>query len=186
MGADLIASGERIPDFALRASDNSVWTREHLLRGRRALLVVFRRDCPASRLLLPLVERMHRRLLRAGLRVAGLSQDSHADTLELADGYSLTFPLLLDFPSFEFSARLGVRRVPSQITLDAAGTVLTTLVGFSRREQGQLFLRLARELEQPEVDLLSPVDIVPERHEGSPSASSRPEGGSGDGGEGSA
>jgi len=175
---ELIGEGEALPEFTLPAADNSSWSLAHLLRGERALLIFYRRDCPASRALLPLVERMHRRLARARLRIAGVAQDNHRDTLELADGYQLTFPLLLDHPRFALSRELGVREVPTQIWFSPSGRVEGTLVGFSRTGQEQLFLRLARELGQVEQGLLHAGDLIPERVAGWPSASAGAEPGS--------
>ena len=167
----LIRAGEQAPEFALPASDNSVWSLQHLLRGERVLLVFYGRDGRACRTLLPFVERMQRRLHRAGLRVAGVAQDSHPDTLELADAFQITFPLLLDHPRFALTRAYGVVQVPTQVWISKAGEVLGTLIGFSRTAQDQLFLRLARELGQPETGLFERGDLVPDSAEPSPSAS---------------
>ena len=171
---ELIRAGERAPDFSLPAADNSVWSLAHLLRGARVLLLFYRRDCPASRALLPFAERMHRRLHRAGLRLAGVAQDDHRDTLELADGYQITFPLLLDHPAFGLSREFGVAEVPTQVWPSDEGVILGSLVGFSRASQDQLFLRLARELGQAEDGLFHSGDMVAESVSGWPSASLAP------------
>ena len=167
----LIQVGESAPDFALPGADHSLYTRGYLLRGSRTLLVFYRRDCPASRLVLLFAERIYRRLQRAGLRVAGVAQDSHRDTLELADAYQITFPLLLDHPRCVLSAVWGVSVLPTQVLLDPRGAVILTLIGFSRREQGDLYRRLSRALECPEEALFHSGDIIPDNLEGCPGAS---------------
>jgi peroxiredoxin len=184
MSPGLLEPGAPFPEFSLPAADNTVWTLRHLLGGRRTLLVFYRRDCPACRILLPFAERMYRRLLRADLRVAGVAQDSHADTLELADGYQITFPLLLDHPRYALSAAAGVEEVPTQILLDPEGRVLSVTVGFARAAQDQLFLRLARELALGESSLFDARDLIPDLLPGRPSRSgrARSESGPGNGG----
>jgi len=171
MRPQLIRQGETAPDFALPAIDNTVWRGSDLLRGGRTVLLFFRRDCPASRLVLGFLERSYRRLQQAGLRVGGIRQDSHPDTLELADAYQITFPLLLDHPRLAVSGLYGVSHVPSQVMCDPQGTVLATVVGFSRWDQEQVFLRLARELSRAEDRLFHERDMVPETVAPWPSAS---------------
>jgi peroxiredoxin Q/BCP len=162
MREGLIAAGETAPDFTLPAADNTIWKLSQLLRGRRVLLIFYQRDCPACRTLLPFVERMHRRLQQADLRVAGVAQDSHPDTLELADAFQITFPLLLDHPRLAVTRGYGATEIPTQVWLSQDGKVLGTLVGFSRNQQDALFLRLARELGKPESSLFAEGDLIPE------------------------
>jgi peroxiredoxin len=169
-----IEPGELAPLFSLPATDNTIWSLAQLLRGRRALLLFFRRDCPASRLMLQLLERIYRRLYRAGLRAAGIAQDSHRDTLEMADAYQITFPLLIDHPRFEVSRAYGITKVPARLLLDPERRVVARGDGFSRSELEALFAQLTRELDGTAESLFHPGDMYPENLPGWPAANVEP------------
>jgi peroxiredoxin len=165
-----IRPGEESPDFLLPAADNTLWKRSDFLLRPRTLLIFYQRGCAASRLVLMMAERLHRRLGRHGLQIAGVAQESHPDTMELADAYQITFPLLLDYPRLALTSAFGADRTPFQVLLDEKGKVLETLRDFSREEEEELGRRLSRALGCAEVPLVQPGDKIPERLAGNPSA----------------
>jgi peroxiredoxin len=168
MSRSLIGPGDLCPDFSLPAVDNTIWQRKALLRDPGALLVFFRRQEPACRFALMAAERIFRRLSRSGWSIAGVSQDSHRDTLELADAFQITFPLLLDHPPCSLSAAFGVERVPTLVLLDAGGRVRETMLSFSRAALEDLYRRLGEAAGVPVTGLFTAGDLVPDLLEGGP------------------
>ena len=127
-----VREGERAPGFRLRGIDNAYWILGEPDRRRSVLVVFFRREAKTCRLLLPFVERLHRRAHRHESEILGISLDTHADTLELAEDYALTFPILLEERGYETFRAYGVSEVPALFLLNAELRVAAFLAGWSR------------------------------------------------------
>ncbi|MBD3161439.1 MAG: redoxin domain-containing protein [Candidatus Eisenbacteria bacterium] len=135
-----LGAGERAPRFRLRGIDNAYWILGEPDRRRNVLLVFFRREVGTCRLLLPFVERLHRRAHEHESEILGISLDTHPDTLELAEDYTLTFPILLEEKGYETFQAYGVSEVPTLFRLDADLRVAGSLIGWSKPD----FERLGR------------------------------------------
>jgi hypothetical protein len=96
------------------------------------LLIFFRRESSSCRLLLPFVERLHRRAHREPTEILGVSLDNQRDTLEFADGYCFTFPILVESAGLETVQAYRVESVPTLFRLDEKLCVREVLVGWSR------------------------------------------------------
>ena len=163
-----LGNGERAPDFRLRGIDNDHWILGEPDQRRSVLLAFFRREVATCRLMLPFIERLHRRARARQAEIIGISLDSQCDTLEFAQDYSLTFPILIDGPDLGTCRAYRVERLPTTYRLDATLHVADSVVGWSREG----FERLARGyLEDVGALLLSPweaSDEPPEIGDASP------------------
>lgn len=135
-----LREGQRAPTFRLRGIDNSYWILGEPDRRRNVLLVFFRREAGTCRLVLPFVERLHRRAHEHESEILGISLDTHPDTLEFAEDYAFTFPMLLEEKGYETFRAYEVTEVPTLYRLDADLRVVEALVGWSKPD----FERLGR------------------------------------------
>ena len=124
--------GESAPAFRLRGIDNEFWILGEPDGRRCVLLAFFRRDVPSCRILLPFVERLHRRAHAHEVEILGISLDDQRDTLEFAAGYSLTFPLLVEGKEGSTFGGYGVSEVPTLYLLGSDLKVRDLLVGWSK------------------------------------------------------
>lgn len=127
-----LAAGDRAPGFRLRAIDNSYWLLGEPDRRRSVLLVFFRRESKACRILLPFVERLHRRGRAHEAEILGISLDGQRDTLEFAEDYTLTFPILLDPLEHATTRSYRVDEVPALFRLDADLRIADSRIGWSK------------------------------------------------------
>ncbi len=157
-----LAVGERAPDFRLRAIDNTYWILGAPDSRRSVLVVFFRRESKACRVLLPFVERLHRRLRKQDAEILGISLDGHRDALEFAEDYTLTFPMLLDPPDFETARRYRVEQVPLIYRLDADLRIVESGVGWSKSQFETLAAQYLEAVGAGPAGIWEPGDIVPE------------------------
>ena len=127
-----LSIGERAPSFRLRGVDNATWILGEPDGRRSVLLVFFRREVAACRLLLPFVERLHRRAHAERSEILGISLDHQRDTLEFAEDYCFTFPILLESAGLETVQAFRVDSVPTLLRLDEGLLVREVLIGWSK------------------------------------------------------
>jgi peroxiredoxin len=157
-----LETGERAPAFRLRGIDNEFWILGEPDRRRCVLLVFLRRDVPACRTLLPFVERLNRRSRTQEAEILGLSLNNQRDTLEFAEDYCFTFPIVVEDGDRATADRYRIREVPTLYLLGPDLKVLDRLVGWSRSS----FERIARDfLERSgahRTGIWEPSDAAPE------------------------
>jgi cytochrome c biogenesis protein CcmG/thiol:disulfide interchange protein DsbE len=110
-------------------------------RGKVVVVNVFASWCPPCKTETPLLEREHRRLLKRGATVVGITyDDAPGDTRAFAQRNGVTFPILRDAEGSVAHA-LGVRGVPETFVLDRTGRIVavrrapvTAASGFLSRE----------------------------------------------------
>jgi hypothetical protein len=127
----VLAAGAAFPDASLpdlQGAERRV--AESWARGP-ALVVVGHADCGTTRLLLPCLERLHR---RAGAGVALVLQDDPETARSLAAELGLTLPIRLDRDPYPFSAALDLTSVPTQHLVGGDGRVVRASQGFSRED----------------------------------------------------
>jgi peroxiredoxin len=130
--------GDRAPGFRLRGIDNAMWILGEPDRRRSVLLCFFRRESATCRLLLPFLERVQRCARAREAEVLGISLDNQRDSIEFAEDYSFTFPILIETAGLETVRAYGVGEVPTLYRLDADLRVADLLVGWSRQRFGQM------------------------------------------------
>jgi peroxiredoxin len=124
--------GERAPAFRLRGTDNAHWILGEPDRRASVLICFFRREARTCRLLLPFLERIHRRARAREAEILGVSLDTPRDSLEFAEDYSFTFPILIEREDRNTVRAFRVMEVPTLFRLDADLRVADALVGWSR------------------------------------------------------
>ena len=106
------------------------------------LLFFFKHDCATCDLVAPVVERIHRGLVEAGLRVFAVSQDDATHTTAFIERHGLTSPHALD-AELLVSAAYGFDAVPAFVLAADDGTVLASFEGFAKRDMVALLTRAA-------------------------------------------
>ena len=101
--------------------------------ARATLLFFFKHDCPTCDLMAPVVERVHRGLADAGLRVLGVSQNERVETEAFAERHGLTIPSALD-DELEVSEEYGFDAVPALVLAATDGTVVQSFEGFVKAD----------------------------------------------------
>jgi peroxiredoxin len=123
--------GQRAPAFRLRGIDNAYWVLGEPDERTSVLLVFFRREAATCRLLLPFVERLHRRAHPKASEILGISLDNQRDTLEFSEDYCFTFPILIEEADLETVQAFHIESVPTIYRLDEKLVVREALVGWS-------------------------------------------------------
>jgi peroxiredoxin len=154
--------GERAPAFRLRGIDNEYWILGEPDRRRCVLLVFLRRDVPACRTLLSFIERLNRRSRTQEAEVIGISLDDQRDTLEFAEDYTFTFPVLVETPDRATFADYRVQEVPTLYLLGADLAVLDSLVGWSKDGFERLAQEFVRRSGALPASLWEAGDVAPE------------------------
>jgi peroxiredoxin len=157
-----LAVGDRAPDFRLRGADNAYWLLGEPDKRRSVLIVFVRRESSTCRLMLPFIERLHRRGRAHEAEIFGVSLDNHADTLEFTEDYTITFPVLIDAPGFETTRAYGVRAVPTLFRLDSKLRVAEVVVGWSKESFEPLARAYLNDVGARVRTLWEPADIAPE------------------------
>jgi peroxiredoxin len=160
--ADLHATRQRFPSEGGDAA------------ARLELLVFWKHNCATCELVLPLVERLHRALGSAGLRVRGVCQSEADDTRAFATRCDLSFPLLLDVDC-AVSATYAIEVVPTLVLTDPAARVLAAFEGWARADFDALVAAAAATLGVPSPPLIMPGDAVPDFRPGCGSRTFDPE-----------
>jgi hypothetical protein len=94
-----------------------------------SLLVVLETDCPTCQLTVPYLNRM----FDLGAEIAGLSQDSSAETERFAAAMPVRFPLQCD-SNLQESKRRNPTSVPALFLLGNGGETLESSIGFAKAD----------------------------------------------------
>jgi peroxiredoxin len=104
---------------------------------RPALIVFGHRDCATTRMVLPFVDRIHRRR-PADASVIAVFQDDPGSARELVEDLDLALPVLLESDPYPVAAELGLRSVPTLLLVDTQGRITRAAEGFRRDEMEAL------------------------------------------------
>ena len=140
----LPATGAIAPPFTLRDIEDT----EHTFGATggdapdATLLFFFKHDCATCDLTAPVIERIHRGLSSAGLRLLGISQDDPRLTGAFAERHGLTFPCALD-AELAMSETYGFDAVPALVLAGPDGMLLASSEGWVKDEVESLVARAA-------------------------------------------
>ena len=158
--------GSKAPAFALRDAAGKACEFGPERSGAPAtLLFFFKHDCATCELTAPLVERLHRALSGAGLRVQGVSQDDAALTAAFAERRGLSLPCALDAELLASEA-YGFDAVPALVLAGDDAVVLASMEGWSKAEFRELVALAAGRCGVPVPAIASDGDSLPEQRPG--------------------
>ena len=160
-----IAVGERAPAFRLPGVDNAYWILGEPDERQTVLIVFFRREVASCRLLLTYVERLHRRAKRLPSEIFGVSMDNHRDTLELAQDFCLTFPIMIESERLETFRTYRVSGIPTLISLDQNLEVVDSMIGWSKERFERIAIDYLRMVDARHRTLWDAGDDPPELDE---------------------
>jgi peroxiredoxin len=155
-------AGDAAPDFSLPDTrGNSRTLGEGLTQGP-LLLAFFKVSCPTCQFTFPFIQRLHEKLQGSPLTIWGVSQNDADDTREFCKEFELTFPVLIDDPSFAVSNDYGLTNVPTLFLIDSGGRIVLAEHGFSRKALEKVDAQFAPSSKDPRLPFFSPSEIIPD------------------------
>ncbi len=140
---EALKEGTKAPDIALTSTKGKPIVLSELLERGPAVLAFFKISCPVCQYAFPYLERIYRAHITEPMSFVGISQDDVKDTETFMRQYGVTFPVLLDHPSYRVSREYGLTNVPTVFLVSREGTIDFTSVGWSRADMEDLNARLA-------------------------------------------
>jgi len=131
-----LTHGAHAPQFSLALADSAkIFTLNAALQRGPALLAFFKISCPVCQLTFPFLERLYRAYGDGKFTLAGISQDSAAQTLEFAERYGVTFPIAVDAAGkYPVSNAYGLTNVPTLFWISPSGTIELTSAGWVKAD----------------------------------------------------
>ena len=127
------------------AEGNQHSIQEALANGP-VLLGIYKSSCAASKVMLPMLQRIQQQHEADGLTTFGVAQDSPNITRSFARRYGLDVPLLVEGPDYPISVGFDIRATPTVILLRRDGSVAYTTMGFLRDQVEEIEAAVANEL----------------------------------------
>lgn len=129
----LLEQGAKAPDFRLKRVSGGEASLSELISNGPILLAFFKISCPVCQLTFPFLERIH---LPGSLPIYGISQNDVEGTLEFAEEFGVTLPMLLDEEDegYPASNAYGISSVPTMFLVERDGTVSRIIEGWNRKE----------------------------------------------------
>ena len=91
-----LATGEKAPEFELKALDGKKFSLNEQLAKGPAVLAFFKVSCPTCQYAMPFLERLYKAYKDKGVTMVGVSQNDAKETADFCKDFGLTFPMLLD------------------------------------------------------------------------------------------
>jgi peroxiredoxin len=145
--------GARAPAFRLPLLGGGAGVLADLVDAGGGVLVFFKKDCPASALVVSRLAPLADALRREERLLLAVSQGTEEDARAFCDTHAPGLPVAWEAAPYEVSRAYGVSVVPTLFVIDGAGVVAERLEGFVKSE----YLALGASLEQA----LSLGDIPP-------------------------
>ena len=110
------------------------------------LLGLYKSSCAASKVMLPVLQRIQNAHAADGLTTFGVAQDSPNITRSFARRYELQIPLLIEGPEYPLSAGFDIRATPTVFLLRRDCSIAYTTMGFLRDQVVDIEAAVAGEL----------------------------------------
>ena len=120
------------------------------------LLGIYKSSCAASKVMMPVLQRIALRHQSDGLTTLGVSQDSANITRSFARRYKIEFPILVEAPDFPVSNGLDIHYTPTVFVLSRDGAITYTTMGFLRGQVEEIEAAVAAELGVASLTIISP------------------------------
>ena len=133
--AEALIPGTHAPQFELATLDGSRFSLAEALSRGPVLAIFFKISCPVCQYALPFYQRIFKTYGNSNVSIIGISQNERADTVEFANKYGITFPVLLDdTKSFPVSNAYRLATVPSVFWISPEETVEIASIGWVRQD----------------------------------------------------
>ncbi len=143
----MLAVGDVAPDFTLPDLARQPHTLSAALKRGPVLLLFWKAQCATTRVTFPYLERFRQAYPQAGWQLWGIGQDDVADVKPfLRRVGKVSFPLLVDYPSYAVSIAYDPQATPTLFLVEPGDTIGQTAIAFSKKELNSLSERLAARL----------------------------------------
>ncbi len=157
----LLEIGAKAPEFKLTATDGKSYSLKEKLSTDLTLIAFFKINCPTCQFIFPFIERLHENYSGKGFTLWGISQNNHAETLQFAKDYKISFPLLLDQNNYQVSYAYGITVVPTLFLIDKNQEILFTSEGFAKEDLEKLSGDIAERVGNTVIDVFAGESNVP-------------------------
>jgi thiol-disulfide isomerase/thioredoxin len=156
---DLFGSQSNSP---LDESFSDAGGRAHTIRGALSggpvLLGIYKSSCAASKVMLPMLDRIQRAHDADGLTTFGVAQDSPNITRSFARRYDLDIPILIEGREYPLSIGFDIRATPTVFVLRRDGSVAYSTMGFLRDQVADIEAAVAGELGVEPRQIIDPAE----------------------------
>lgn len=156
MGSLELGSKATVLDLVLPDAEGREHSIGKALETGPVLLGIYKSSCAASKVMLPMLQRIQERHAADGLTTFGVAQDSANITRSFARRYNLSIPLLVEGRDFPVSAGFDIRATPTVVLLRRDGTIAYTTMGFLRDQVEVIEAAVASELGVPPHRIVTP------------------------------
>jgi len=156
-----LAPGTKAPEFTLKTLDGKSFSLADGLSGGPVVLAFFKVSCPTCQYALPFLERLYQAYKRAGVTLAGVSQNDAKDTAAFAKQFGVTFPMLLDQGhTYAVSNAYGLTNVPTIFWIAQDGEIEVSSVGWVKADFEQINRKMAQAGKSTPATMFLPGDDV--------------------------
>jgi peroxiredoxin len=138
-----LTRGRVAPDFSLPAVDGRSFSLKQALTEGAVLAAFFKVSCPVCQYALPFLERIYQNSGSKGVTIVGISQDNQRDTKAFLKEFGITFPVLVEDPTYPVSNAYGLTNVPSIFWIAPDGEIGISSVGWSRPDIEQIHRQIS-------------------------------------------
>ena len=154
--------GVQAPDFSLADAKGKTHALSGILKESPALVAFFKVTCPTCRLAFPYIERLNQAYGDC-VPFLGIAQDPLPEALVFAkENGNSSFAILPDGPECPVSAQYGLTHVPTLFAVDQDGRIVSTSVGFVKKDLRDLSRILAEWSDRLVMDLFPKEDPAPD------------------------
>jgi hypothetical protein len=145
---DLFGSDSETPPLnqPFPDADGTAHTIGNALTTGPVLLGIYKSSCAASKVMLPMLDRIQRAHAEDGLTSFGIAQDSPNITRSFARRYGIEMPILLEGQEYPLSVGFDIRATPTVFVLRRDGSIAYTTMGFLRDQIEDIEAAVANEL----------------------------------------
>jgi peroxiredoxin len=136
--------GTRAPDFNLPLVGGGYRGLCDLLEPGGGVLVFFKEDCPASRLVVPALKPLADALRREERFFLAIAEDPEEVALAFREEHGIRFPVAWQEAPYAASVAYGISTVPALFVIDGPGVIAERVEGFIKSE----YLALGAGIEQ--------------------------------------
>lgn len=145
-----------VPSRAYPDADGTEHDLTAALAKGPVLLAIYKSSCGASKVMMPMVERIAKTYGDKGLTTLGVAQDSANITKSFARRSGVEFPILVEGDDFPITKAFDIFATPTTFLIGTDGTVHASTVGYLQEQTNDLGNAVAAQLG------VDPVEIVAE------------------------